>query len=155
MHVHSLSGASRYTKSSSCSPIGLCTKQPHVQPKVSAGLFANRSLHLGVCKVCTSSTTFCDIANLSCYCRQKRKFGRGPSDRTLHLSHILVLSQYVWIRSIGQLCLPQLYVVQRYIHVVYLVLGCRPWLQDRIGNVIYERLTRFSSFDTRHAYLGR
>lgn len=36
-----------------------------------------------------------------------------------------------------------------------LVLGCRSWLQDRIGNVTYERLTRFSSFDTRHAYLGR
>lgn len=42
MHVRSLSGASRYTKSSSCSPIGFCTKQPHVQPKVFARTFCKQ-----------------------------------------------------------------------------------------------------------------
>lgn len=80
-----------------------------------------------------------------------------PIGPCIYLSHILVLSQYVWIRSIGQLCLPQLYVVQRQVHTQQSTqfqvvgLGCRTGLE----NVIYKRLSRFSSFDTRHAYLGR
>lgn len=151
MHVHSLSGASRYTKSSSCSPIGFCTENNQT-----AGLFANRNLHLGVCKVCTSSTTFCDIANLSYYCRQKRKFGRGPSDRTLHLSIAYSCLVLVRVDSVYRLALLTLAICSLEVHSLHsLVLGCRSWLQDRIGNVTYERLTRFSSFDTRHAYLGR
>lgn len=49
----------------------------------------------------------------------------------------------VRVDSVYRLALLTLAICSLEVYVHSLVLGCRSWLQDRIGNVIYERLTRF------------
>lgn len=122
--------------------------------RYSPGLFANRSLHLGVYVRYAQVPQHVAISLIfRTTVDQKKSVEVLPIGLCIYRIFLSCPSTCGFGLQ-GQLCLPYLEYLSLEVHTCSLVLGCRSWLQDRIGEC-YIRKTN-SIFKLRHeTYLRR